>query len=248
MAKDSKTEGKTLAEALLAWGDPAAVAEMIQLASEGCDGPQIVILGEPAGEYERKVLRYQELRSQLEQELIKKLRSDSLVATGYDSRAAIDAPPVAIPADRWRVLTPIFEDSSATAAGMTITGILVYEGEPATMLPASLTGPRLEIRRRARRVRLDDTAVSLTPRSFDLLLLLAEAAVAGDAPMPRRDIEDRLWSAYVSKKAVADAVNKLKAELETQGVVEAADSPLIINHRVIGYRLTIAPAEIRILD
>ena len=36
--------------------------------------------------------------------------------------------------------------------------------------------------------------------------------------------------------------------LETQGVVEAADCPLIINHRVIGYRLTITPAEIRILD
>lgn len=64
MAKDLETEGKTLAEALLAWGDPAAVAEMIQLAKEGYDGPLIVILGEPAGEYERKVLRYQELRSQ----------------------------------------------------------------------------------------------------------------------------------------------------------------------------------------
>ena len=248
MAKDSRTEGKTLAEALLAWGDPAAVAEMTELAEGGYDGPGIFSLEGPVTGCERKVFRYQELRSQLEQELTQKLRDGSLVATGYDSRAAIDAPPVAVPADRWRVLTPILEDSSATAAGMAITGILVYEGDPATVLPASLTEPRLEIRRRARRVRLGDTGVSLSPRSFDLLLMLAEAAVTVEAPVPRSDIEDRLWSGYVSKKAVADAVNKLKAELETQGVVEAADCPLIINHRVIGYRLTITPAEIRILD
>ena len=131
MAKDSRTEGKTLAEALLAWGDPAAVAEMIQLAEGGYDGPIIIFLDGPKSEDERKVFRYQELRSQLEQELTQKLRDGSLVATGYDSRAAIDAPPVAVPADRWRVLTPILEDSSATAAGMAITGILVYEAATA---------------------------------------------------------------------------------------------------------------------
>lgn len=131
---------------------------------------------------------------------------------------------------------------------MTITGILVYEERSAMSPPARDARPRLEIGRRNRRVRLDDTVVSLSPRSFDLLLMLAEAAVECDAPVARRDIEARLWSANVSKKAVAYAVNKLKGELETQGVVEAADCPLIINQRVIGYRLTLAPDEIRISD
>jgi DNA-binding winged helix-turn-helix (wHTH) protein len=98
------------------------------------------------------------------------------------------------------------------------------------------------------RARLDETDLRLTPRSVRLLLVLAEAAVAGGGPVSRQDIETELWSGYVSKKAVADAVHKLRCELADQDVVEAAAYLLIENYHAIGYRLAVAPSEIQIAD
>jgi DNA-binding winged helix-turn-helix (wHTH) protein len=221
---------------------------MTQLAKEGYDGPLIVILGEPSGEYERKVFRYQALRESLEAALLAKLRDGPLVTTGYLQGASVDQPPKIFLGDRWRVMAPNYEDSSATGAGITVFGILVYEDEAAAGVPARPAPPRLRMSRNPRRARLDDTDLRLTPRSLRLLLVLAEAAAAGGGPVSRQDIETELWSGYVSKKAVADAVHKLKCELADQDVVEAAAYLLIENHLAIGYRLAVAPSEIQIAD
>jgi DNA-binding winged helix-turn-helix (wHTH) protein len=242
------TEPQTLADALLAWGDPEAVAEMTHLAQEGYNGPRLVILGGPETTSERNVSRYQSLRAQLESALIEKLREGSLTATGYSSRAAIDAAPVTIPADRWRVLTPNFMDSTAAAPGLTISGILVSEGEPFAIQEPRSGHHRLQISSRTRRVTFDNTELSLTPRSFNLLMMLAETAARDGAFVSRRDIEKRLWAGPVSKKAVADAANKLKRELVTKGAAEAAVRCLIENNRSIGYRLAITSSEILISD
>ena len=249
MAKDSRTEGRTLAEALLAWGDPAAVAELTELAEAGYDGPGIFSLEGPATACERKAFRYQELRSQLEQELSEKLRDGSLVATGYDSRAAIDAPPVAIPADRWRALTPNFEDSSGAGGGLSISGILVSDPHlPAAARGASSPPPQLRIAKAARRACLDGFDLKLTPRSLDLLVILAEGAIQGAAPVPKLHLEDRLLAGNFSDKAIGQAINRLKSELTNSGVcVERAQS-LIENVRTVGYRLALSPSDIRIDD
>jgi hypothetical protein len=119
-------EGATLEEALRRWCDPAAVAEMERLADEGYDGPNVWILGEVT-EYEVKVSRYQELRRQLETELMDKLRRGELAATGYDMRLALDAKPVVLSADRWRVLAPDFERSAARTGAVEVSGIRVTE-------------------------------------------------------------------------------------------------------------------------
>ena len=66
--------------------------------------------------------------------------------------------------------------------------------------------------------------------------------------MSGRDIEGRLWSGYVDKKAVNDAVGKLKGELVEQGVDETGVRRLIQNQREIGYRLTLASDQIQIVD
>ena len=68
-------------------------------------------------------------REDLEASLIEKLQAGLLVATGYDSRLAIDAPPVTIPADRWPMLKPDFKSSTVAGPGMQITGILVRSPE-----------------------------------------------------------------------------------------------------------------------
>jgi len=134
-------EGVTLEEALLRWGDPAIVAEVSRLAAEGYDIPAFIWTLGPETECERNVGRYRSLRGKLEEVLHASLRSGILVATGYDARAAIDASPVTIPADRWRVLVPDFSASSATVSGLTITGILVFENAPLpTMKPNRIPG------------------------------------------------------------------------------------------------------------
>ena len=121
--------GSTLKEALSRWGDPESAQEMLCLVRQGCDAPMILSTSGPLSPAEERGLRYLSLREKLESEILERLRQGQLVATGYDSRAALDAPPITIPADRWRVLTPDFNKSSATAVGFTVVGILVFEGE-----------------------------------------------------------------------------------------------------------------------
>jgi hypothetical protein len=103
---------------------------MLGLAEAGYDGPDVWVAGEPESEYSRQVNRYQELRERLRAELLDKLRRGELTATGYDTRAAIDAQRVVIPRDRWRTLEPDFEQSAARAGHLAVVGILVFEGWP----------------------------------------------------------------------------------------------------------------------
>lgn len=117
LAGSRVTEPQTLAKALMVWGDPAAVAEMTRLAKEGYDS-HLLTVGRPETESDRNALRYRGLREELQTALVEKLREGSLVATGYDSRASLDAPRTTIPADRWRVLAPSFGDSSAADGGL----------------------------------------------------------------------------------------------------------------------------------
>jgi DNA-binding response OmpR family regulator len=243
------TAGLTLADALVRWGDPAAVAEVTRLAGEGYDGPLIVLVPGPATEYERNVFRYRELRERLETALVAKLRDGSLVATGYDSRAAIDAPPATIPADRWRVLTPNFEDSSAAGGGLSISGILVSDSNRGgARREASSPEPQLRIAKAARQACLDGLDLKLTPRSFDLLVILAEGAIHGAVPVPKRHLEDRLMGRNFSDKALGQAINRLKSELTNSGVRGERAQSFIENVRAVGYRLTLSASELRIDD
>jgi Transcriptional regulatory protein, C terminal len=243
------THPLSLFEAMSTWGEPAAVAVMTRLVKDGYDGPSCGFLGGPETEYERNVSRYRELRERLETALVARLRDGSLVAVGYDSRAAIDAPPVAIPAGRWRVLIPNFEDSSAAGGGLAISGILV-SGFSNSVAPAGVPSPepRLRITRPGRRARFDGTDLRLTPRSFDLLVILAEGMLQSAAPVEKRHLEDRLLVGNFSEKAIGQAVNRLKSELMKSGVCRENAQSLIENVRAAGYRLTLSASDIQIDD
>jgi hypothetical protein len=181
--------------------------------------------------------------------LVAKLRDGSLVATGYDSRAAINAPPVAIPADRWRVLTPNFEDSSAAGGGLSIGGILVSDSNrPGARREASSPEPQLRIAKAARRACFDGLDVKLTARSFDLLVILAEAAIQGAVPVLKRHLEDRLLGRNFSDKAIGQAINRLKSELTKSGVSHHRAQSLIENVQAVGYRLRVATSDVRVDD
>jgi DNA-binding winged helix-turn-helix (wHTH) protein len=233
---------------LMVWGDPSAVAEMTRLAKEGYDAP-IFIVGRPETESDRKALRYRGLRGELKTALVEKLREGLLVATGYDSRASLAAPPATIPADRWRVLAPSFEESSAAGGGLAISGILVSSSNIAgRWKEVSVPEPRLRIVKAARRARFDGSDLNLSPRSFNLLMILAEGVIQGAAPVEKRLLENKLLAGTFSEKAVCQAINRLKRQMKSSGVERENAQSLIENIRAVGYRLRLSASDIQVDD
>jgi hypothetical protein len=72
------------------------------------------------------VERRDALRNTLQLQLIKKLCSGVLVATGYSMNDLPDEPARPILKDRWRYLVPDFQRSTARGSDFTIDGILVF--------------------------------------------------------------------------------------------------------------------------
>lgn len=90
-----------------------------------------------------------------------------------------------------------------------------------------VVGP-LRVDRRARRVTIDDVAVSLTPKEYDLLLLLAEdagAVITRDQIL--RSVWDENW--WGSTKTLDVHMASLRRKLGVAGLIETV--------RGVGYRL-----------
>ena len=82
---------------------------------------------------------------------------------------------------------------------------------------------------RAREVRLDGEPVSLTPREFDILCLLAEH--------PRQvftyeQLLDRFWEGVGDKHTVTVHIGRIREKIEA----DPSDPALIVNVWGVGYR------------
>lgn len=103
-----------------------------------------------------------------------------------------------------------------------------YRGnEPAQ--DATLNFGRLALDVRAREVRLDGTPISLTPREFDILCLLAER--------PRQvftyeQLLDRFWEGVGDRHTVTVHVGRIREKIED----DPGNPALIVNVWGIGYR------------
>ena len=239
----------TLEEALRAWGDPAEVAEMTILRKEGAHEPLVHYpLGiDPVPDYVVRRDRYDELRKQLEAAFVAQLQDGSLEARGYDERAPINAERVIVPAERWHELIPNFDGSSAAGAGVTISGIRVSRVNIVRTRPGgSLSEAKLHILKATRRARFDSCDFKLTPKSFNLLAILAEAARQGVALVRHDQLENKLFEYNKNEKAVGQAIFKLRSELTKSGVRAEKASSLIENVRAQGYRLSLSASDIRI--
>jgi hypothetical protein len=142
-AASQVSEGITLEDALIKWGDPGSVQEFMTLEAEGYDGRHGLLLWFPElprSVREKKTLQSLKLREQLKTQILGKLQRGELVAIAYDSRAPLDGDPVIIPADRWRVLKANFHESSARGENFAVTGILVYQGKPLGSPKAAVQG------------------------------------------------------------------------------------------------------------
>jgi two-component system response regulator RegX3 len=105
-------------------------------------------------------------------------------------------------------------------------------GQAATQVKGSIEAGRLAIDLRTRRVTIDGEEVALTPKEFDLLLLLAQDP---GAVCSRQDILESVWDAhwYGPSKTLDVHVASIRKKLNDPGIIETV--------RGIGFRLR--PAE-----
>lgn len=243
--KTSPTGPLSLEEALRAFCEPALVAEMIALDEGGYSFVGILIPGPPS-EDDLKMHRYRWLRERLEAEALGHLRGGVWVAKGFDRRSPIDAPRKTIFADWWSVLEPNWQAGTAAGGGAEIFGIVVWkqtEGEAPSAPPGE---PVLHIDKRLMRVRLKGCDLKLSPRLFKLLLILAEAALAGAGLVEKRDLERDVLGNNTGEKALAGVVHLLRTEIDRTCPGASLPAGLVENQRSVGYRLALQPSDVRI--
>lgn len=112
------------------------------------------------------------------------------------------------------------------------------------LVPVSNVAPRLVLNKSARDAIVEGKAASLSPRSFKVLWLLAEAATTDGRVVTRFEIEERVWgSTVVSKQAAADAVRGLRAELGRGGRSQTGPT-LILTRQTAGYQLDLRADQV----
>jgi hypothetical protein len=245
----------SLFDAMCASGDPKLVSEMRALKAKGADVPYVFVRG---GSQDREESRYLELIIQLENSLRETLLTGDLVAYGYETGGALDQSMIRIRPDRWRVLEPNFDKSSANSGGSEIIGIVVIPKEKSAPVPSAAKSPmpnritpdmfRLVIKAASMVVTVDGTLVPPRPQPFKLLLLLAEAARDSSGVVPNAVIEQHLFlNALVSTRAVSDSIRSLR-ELLKEALGDGFDSRGLVQNRAgVGYLLNLRSDQVLIL-
>jgi hypothetical protein len=82
--------------------------------------------------------RRDQARRALVRDLIGRLRSGELIATGYEEPLSLGSARRPIPVELWQILRPRFKISAASGAGLTISGILI---QSADAKPQASEGP-----------------------------------------------------------------------------------------------------------
>jgi hypothetical protein len=121
-------------------------------------------------------------------------------------------------------------------------------GEIAANNEPTCKEPRLRIVKAARRARFDSSDLKLSPRSFNLLIILAEEAIQGAVPVETRILENKLLAGNFYEKAIGQAIDRLKREMNSSGVERENAQSLIENIRAVGYRLRLSASDIQIDD
>jgi hypothetical protein len=150
----SPATGLTLRQAMLFYGEEDRAELFLELEDNyGGDPPLLIgVDGWPTSsailsDFRIKSGQLREARARLQHCLLEALVTGRLVATGYTANGSLDVAATPIASDRWRTLTPNFEQSTARAPGLVITGILVFEAEAQAGAqegrPGRFSGPKL---------------------------------------------------------------------------------------------------------
>jgi hypothetical protein len=115
-----------------------------------------------------------------------------------------------------------------------------------TVVDVEISWGGLEIHETFRQARLGPISLKLSPRSFDLLLMLARAAHDGRFAT-LGELTKELLAEHHGDKALGQAVSQLKNDLERSGVATQTVDQLISNLRGEGYRLNLPDTHISII-
>jgi DNA-binding winged helix-turn-helix (wHTH) protein len=254
--KPSTDKWLTLEQALRTFGDPKDAEEMSRLWAYR--GPQVIIVGAPESEYERKGRLYRAARERLIATVGGRLRAGHLVAMGRDPRSAAYLPPGIFPAEAWHRLKVAIEDLSVVDGDVVIRDVLVClaedaEASTAGPLPDPLqpaAPPRLIIYTEAHLADLDGRRVRLRNQDLKLLLLLAGRISSPPTYVSQREIEQHIWGDQTSKltRAARDVVRELRKALAKGAEKPDAVKQLIKNEVGLGYRLALLASEVDIRD
>jgi hypothetical protein len=245
----------SLFEAMCEFGQQELVAAMLALLGKGYDAPIRILSSGPMSEDERLKGRYRDLRGQLEEGLLRQLRDGTLVASGYDSATGLSVPAASILADHWRVLKPDFENSTARFGEREIIGILVAPNgdgasappTPDPAAPAVSATKRLLINHTNTEVVLDGTTRSLLPQAFKLLVLLADALIAGSGPLSTAQIHEKLFPASPDRTAVSGVISEIRKALDGSVGPSNIRKSVLKNRNRVGYFLDLPRGDVTIL-
>jgi len=143
--------GLPLWEAMLFYGNQVAAEIAYSRRLEGFDNPPFYPFDEMTREEQREYnvgsIQLKHARMELEVEIVRKLQSGALFATGYAGDTPLDAPAAKIIADRWRLLEPDFLESTAKGSGVEISGIRVFKNNALTKTTTAKRYSLAELRR-----------------------------------------------------------------------------------------------------
>jgi hypothetical protein len=127
------------AEAMLFYGNQYDAKTVDELTCQGYGQPPFYPFDEMSRdeqiEYNVHSMQLEHARRRMESEFLLMLKSEAVFATGYASHSPLDMPATRVVADRWRLLEPNFDDSTAKGSNLEMSGILIFDGSRSAQAP-----------------------------------------------------------------------------------------------------------------
>jgi hypothetical protein len=131
--------GLPLWEAMLFYGNQSDARTVDELTCQGFGQEPPSVFHEMSRaeqiEYNVNSMQLEHARRRMEREFLSMLNTDAVFATGYAGHSPLDMPATRVIADRWRLLEPNFDDSTAKGSNIEIAGILIFDGSKPAQAP-----------------------------------------------------------------------------------------------------------------
>jgi hypothetical protein len=202
--------GLSLRDAMLFYGDQSDAKTVSELTCQGFGEPPYYPLHEMSRteqiEFNVSSMQLESARMRMEREFLSMLMSDAVFATGYASHSPLDMPATRVVADRWRLLEPNFDDSTAKGSNLDISGILVFDSSRPAQAPVlSKTFSAAKLREWYRRwVSSNEQTGHLPSRLEDLQSArqgLGEGIPRSALRLLRRELAPSSWKKFGRRKS-----------------------------------------------
>jgi hypothetical protein len=202
--------GLPLWEAMLFYGNQSDARTVDELTCQGFGREPPSVFDEMSRaeqiEYNVNSMQLEHARRRMEFAFLELLKSDAVFATGYASHSPLDMPATRVIADRWRLLEPNFDDSTAKGSNLEVAGILIFDGSKPAQAPVlSKTFSAARLREWYRRwVSSNKQTGHLPSRLEDLQAArraLGESIPRSAVRLLRRELAPDSWKSFGRRKS-----------------------------------------------